>query len=70
VSVDLPRTPYHIGPQSAAALLGPIVLGVAELEARLGQYHERLHMPDQDRATIGQARDVLAGALSRLRELA
>jgi hypothetical protein len=70
VSADLPHTPYHIGPQSAMALLGPVVLGLAELEARLGRYHERLHMPDQDRATIGQARDLLAGALTRLRELA
>ena len=70
MSADLPRTPYHIGPQSAPALLGPVVLGLAELEARLGHYHERLHMPDQDRATIGRARDLLAGALARLRELA
>ena len=66
----LPRTPYHIGPQSAAALLGPVTQSLAELEARLAHYPDRLHMPDADRATIGRARDVLAGALAGLRELA
>jgi hypothetical protein len=70
VSVDLPRTPYHIGPQSAPVLLGPVLLGLAELEGRLGHYHERLHMPEADRATIGRAREILAGALAQLRELA
>ena len=67
---ELPRTPYHIGPQSAAALLGPIVQSVAELELRLAHYHDRLHMPDADRAAIARARDALAGALGDLRELA
>jgi hypothetical protein len=70
VSADLPRTPYHIGPQSAPVLLGPVILGLAELEARLDQYHERLHMPDRDRALIGRARDVLTGALAELRGMA
>jgi hypothetical protein len=69
VSAELPRTPYHIGPQSAAALLGPIALSVAELETRLAHYHDRLHMPEADRATIGRAREALAGALAQLREL-
>ena len=67
---ELPRTPYHIGPQSAAALLGPVVLSVAELEARLAHYHDRLHMPDADRATIGRARDALAAAVDQLMKLA
>src|SRR5262245_25073534 len=70
VSADLPRTPYHIGEQSASTLLGPVLLGLAELEQRLEHYRERLHMPDADRATIGRARDVLAGALAQLRGLA
>jgi hypothetical protein len=68
VTSELPRTPYHIGPQSASALLGPIAQSVAELETRLVHYHDRLHMPDADRATIGRARDILAAALAQLRE--
>jgi len=64
---ELPRTPYHIGPQSAGALLGPIVQSVAELEARVAHYHDRLHMPDADRAALGRARDILARALAELR---
>jgi hypothetical protein len=67
---DLPVTPYHIGPQSAAALLGPIVRDVAELEARLAHYHDRLHMPEADRAAIARARDALAAARTQLNELA
>ena len=67
---ELPRTPYHIGPQSAAALLGPVAQSVAELEARVAHYHDRLHMPDADRATIARARDVLAAAVRQLGELA
>ena len=70
MSAELPRTPYHIGEQSASVLLGPVRLGLAELEGRLDHYHERLRMPDADRAIIGRARDVLAGALAQLRELA
>ncbi|HEV8634193.1 MAG TPA: hypothetical protein VG370_08140 [Chloroflexota bacterium] len=69
MTAGLPRTPYHIGPQSASALLGPVLLGLAELEGRLDHYHQRLHMADQDRATIGRARDVLNDALAKLREL-
>ena len=70
MTAGLPRTPYHIGPQSASALLGPVLLGLAELEGRLDHYHQRLDMAEQDRAAIGRARDVLTGALARLRELA
>jgi hypothetical protein len=69
VSAQLPRTPYHIGPQSASVLLGPVLLELAELEERLDHYRERLRMPEPDRVTIGRARDVLAGALTQLREL-
>lgn len=63
---ELPRTPYHIGPQSAAALLGPIRQSLAELEARLAHYTERLHMPDADRATVQRARAILGRALAEL----
>ena len=66
---ELPLTPSHIGPQSAAALLRPIVSSVAELEARLAHYHDRLHMPDADRAAIARARDALATTLTQLRDL-
>ena len=69
MTAELPRTPYHIGPQSAAALLGPIVQSLDELERRLEHYHNRLHMPDADRATIKEAWSAIDEALARLRVL-
>ena len=64
---ELPRTPYHIGDQSAATLLGPVTLELARLEGRLANYVERLHMPPADRQAVDRARAVLTDALANLR---
>lgn len=63
-------TPYHIGQQSAGVLLGPIATELARLEARLVQYHDRLRMADEDRATIACARDLFARAAADLAAIA
>ena len=59
---DKIRPPYHIGEQSAAALLPPIVATLGELDARLTQYVERLHLSDHDRARLAEAEQVVARA--------
>ena len=59
-------TPYHIANQQASVLLGPIAAELAVLEARLAHYHERLRMEEADRATIAQARDLLAGTRAEM----
>jgi hypothetical protein len=53
-------SPYHLAPQSAVALLGPIEASLAELEARLTQFIERIPMSDADRETVARARGIVA----------
>lgn len=64
------RTPaYHLSPQSAVALLGPIEASLAELETRLAHYVERISMPDGDREAIAKARAVLSRDRAAITEL-
>ena len=63
---QLPRTPYHIGEQNAAALLAPIALDLERIEARLAHFVERLRMPEAEREKVARARDVLARARREL----
>ena len=66
---SLPNTPYHVGEQSAAVLLGPIAAELATLEARLAHYVSRLRMPEADRATLERARALVAATRAELASL-
>lgn len=63
-------SPYHLSPQSAPVLLGPIEATLAELEARLRQYVDRLPMSDSDRETVAQAHEVMAQNRAKIAALA
>lgn len=67
--VNPARPPYHIGEQHAAALLPPISATLSELEARLEQYVERLHLSDADRTKVSEARDAVAQAKAKLDQI-
>jgi hypothetical protein len=54
--------PYHIQPHEAPPLLKPVVAQLAEIEARLTNYADRVKMTDQTRATVQKARDAVARA--------
>ena len=54
--------PYHIQPHEAAPLLKPVVAQLAELEARLGHYADRVRMSDETRATLRRAQSAVARA--------
>ena len=56
----LPR--YHLNPQSAEALLEPLVGSLSELESRLNHYVEPVSMPDADRAAVAAAVEIVASA--------
>lgn len=62
-------SPYHLSPQSAAALLRPIEASLAELEARLIQYVERIPMPYADREKVAVARKIVAEDRARIAEV-
>ena len=64
------HTPYHLSPHTAPVLLGPVGANLAELEARLVRYAERVHMSDADRAVVTEALGVVADARERLARLA
>ena len=62
-------TPYHLGPQSAFALLPPVTTSLGELEARLTQYVERIPMPDADREALERALGIVAECRRRVAEI-
>lgn len=62
-------SPFHLGPQTAKSLLGPVEARLLELEARLTQYVERIPMSDADREVISRARQSVAQDRSRIVEL-
>lgn len=64
--VDRRRPRYHIGDQEVSALLPPIVAALGEIEARLSQYADRLHMSDADRSRVAAARDAVGDARTRV----
>ena len=58
---DLPK--YHIGEQTAYALLRPVHASLRELEARTRHYMDRLNLrSEQDRAALEAANHALAEA--------
>jgi hypothetical protein len=61
--------PYHIGEQYADALLRPISDTLAELDARLSQYVDRLRLSESERERIERARTILADAREQLSEV-
>jgi hypothetical protein len=58
--------PYHIGEQYADALLRPVGDTLAELDARLDQYVDRLRLAEIDRQRLEAAQAILADARERL----
>ncbi|MBX6770222.1 MAG: hypothetical protein IRY83_00695 [Chloroflexi bacterium] len=64
------HTPYHLGPQSAEALLRPIDAALAELESRLAHYVERIPMSEADRDRVARAHELVARCRSGLGDLA
>jgi len=60
--VEKPLPRYHLNPQSAAALLGPVASSLDELENRLRHYVERVTMPDADREAVAKALAIVASA--------
>ena len=59
--------PYHIGPQSAYALLLPVAADLRQLEQRTGHYLSRLHLHGEaDRAALTAAHGALATAFRAL----
>lgn len=66
---DQRKPPYHIGEQYPVALLPPVVATLGELQARLNQYVERLHLSDADRTRLAAARDAVSEARSRVDHL-
>jgi hypothetical protein len=62
-------TNYHIGGQSAHALLGPVNATLAELERRTEHYVTRLAMEPDDRAVVQAAVRVLAAAHQEVERL-
>lgn len=63
------HTPYHLSPHTAPVLLGPVGANLAELEARLVRYVERVHMSDADRAVVAEALGIVADARERVAKL-
>lgn len=63
------NSPYHLADQHAAALLGPVTASLAELEARLAQYAERLHMSEADRLSVAEAYSIVAQAHEKVATL-
>ena len=62
-------TNYHIGDQSAYALLGPVNAALDELERRTEHYVTRLAMKPEDRAVVQAALRVLAAAHQEVERL-
>ncbi len=62
--------PYHLGQQYASALLRPVAASLADLEARLTQYVERMPMSDDDRAAMFAAQSAVAQAKAEVERLA
>ncbi len=62
-------SPYHLSSQSAVALLRPVEATLAELEARLNQYVERIPMSDSDREKVATARKIVAEDRARIAEI-
>ena len=58
--------PYHIQPHEAAPLLKPVAAQLAELEARLSVYADRVKMTEEARATIRKAREAVARAATEV----
>jgi uncharacterized coiled-coil protein SlyX len=63
-------SPYHIGEQRGIALLGPVEATLAELEARLAHFVDRINLSDADRSAVAEARSVVGQAHARLAALA
>lgn len=63
-------SPYHLGPQSARALLPPIQESLERIEARLAQYVERIPMGEFDREVLARAREVIQETRRRLDQIA
>jgi hypothetical protein len=62
--------PYHIGPQSAYALLLPVAADLRHLEQRTGHYLSRLHLQGEaDRAALAAAHGALATAFRALEQV-
>jgi hypothetical protein len=62
-------TRYHLAEQQAAALLGPVVDAVAELERRTRHHADRLAMSSADREAVLAAHRVLATARAEIERI-
>ena len=60
---------FHIRPQQASVLLGPICDDLERLENRLRHYAEHIRLSDEDTEKMRQAADAVAGALATVRDL-
>lgn len=63
------RPKYHLSEQRADALLRPMALTLAELEARAQHFLDRLQMVEEDRAAVAAAHKVIAAAHAELETL-
>jgi hypothetical protein len=63
------KTPYHINPQRADALIKPMAVTVGEMADRATHYLERLRFAGEDRAAIEAAQVALATAHAELDRL-
>lgn len=59
----------HMGPQEAAALLDPIRLELARLEARVARFIERASLTETDVALLAGAQSALGTALTDISRL-
>ncbi len=63
VEESMPQlTKYHLSEHRADALLQPLDLQLAVLEARTKHYLDRLHMTDEDRAAVEAAYNAVQAA--------
>ncbi len=67
--IDPAKAPYHISPHQAEVLLGPVDATLAEIEARLAHYAERVPMTDVDRAYIRRAHEIITRARAGVNEI-
>jgi hypothetical protein len=65
---DPADTPLHVFNQHARALLPPVGLELAALEARLDRFARRLRLSDAEQELVASARDAVAAARARVNE--
>ena len=66
-----PRKPnqYHLNPQQAGALLGPVRATLRELEGRLQHYVDRLPLEAADEEALRAAHGAVAAACGEVERL-